>query len=49
MTKVGHPLDKCDWILLGLEIVDEADATVDMRELAQKKWKKRAKIMGLDL
>jgi len=35
--------------LLGLEIVDEADATVDMRELAQKKWKKRAEKMGLDL
>jgi CBS domain containing-hemolysin-like protein len=35
--------------LLGMEIVDEADATVDMRELAQKKWKKRAKKMGLDL
>jgi len=35
--------------LLGLEIVDEADKTVDMRELAQKKWKKRAEKMGLDL
>ena len=35
--------------LLGMEIVDEADATVDMRELAQIKWKKRAKKMGLDL
>jgi CBS domain containing-hemolysin-like protein len=35
--------------LLGMEIVDEADATVDMRELAQKKWEKRAKKMGLDL
>ena len=35
--------------LLGLEIVDEADATVDMRELAQKKWRKRAEKMGLDL
>ena len=35
--------------LLGLEIVDEEDATVDMRELARKKWKKRAEKMGVDV
>lgn len=33
--------------LLGLEIVDESDAETDMRELARKRWKKRAKQMGL--
>lgn len=33
--------------LLGLEIVDESDAEVDMRELARKRWRKRAKEMGL--
>jgi CBS domain containing-hemolysin-like protein len=35
--------------LLGLEIVDEGDETVDMRELARKQWQSRAKKMGLDL
>jgi CBS domain containing-hemolysin-like protein len=35
--------------LLGLEIVDEADETVDMQELARKKWRHRAIKMGLDL
>jgi CBS domain containing-hemolysin-like protein len=35
--------------LLGLEIVDEVDKTVDMRELAQKKWKARAEKMGVDV
>ncbi len=35
--------------LLGLEIVDESDTTVDMQELARKKWQARAKKMGLDL
>ena len=35
--------------LLGLEIVDEADKTVDMRELARKKWRKRAEKMGLKI
>jgi CBS domain containing-hemolysin-like protein len=34
--------------LLGLEIVDEGDETVDMRELARKRWKSRAEKMGLD-
>jgi CBS domain containing-hemolysin-like protein len=34
--------------LLGLEIVDEGDETVDMQELARKRWKSRAKKMGLD-
>jgi hypothetical protein len=32
--------------LLGLEIVDESDETVDMRELARKRWKLRAEKMG---
>lgn len=33
--------------LLGLEIVDEADKTVDMRALARAQWKKRARDLGL--
>jgi magnesium and cobalt exporter, CNNM family len=33
--------------LLGLEIVDEADATQDMQELARQEWRKRAKRMGI--
>jgi CBS domain containing-hemolysin-like protein len=35
--------------LLGLEIVDERDKTVDMQQLARKLWEKRAKEMGLDI
>jgi len=34
--------------LLGLEIVDELDKTVDMQTLARENWEKRAKTMGLD-
>lgn len=34
--------------LLGLEIVDEFDQTVDMQKLAREIWEKRAKKMGLD-
>ncbi len=34
--------------LLGLEIVDEGDKTIDMRELARRKWKHRSKDMGFD-
>lgn len=33
--------------LLGLEIVDESDPEVDMRELARKRWEKRALDMGI--
>jgi CBS domain containing-hemolysin-like protein len=33
--------------LLGLEIVDESDADIDMRELARKRWEDRAKQMGI--
>lgn len=33
--------------LLGLEIVDEADRTVDMRDLARERWRKRAGALGL--
>ena len=33
--------------LLGLEIVDEGDATSDMREYARRLWRKRARRMGL--
>lgn len=33
--------------LLGLEIVDETDSTVDMQELARRKWAERARAMGL--
>ncbi len=35
--------------LLGLEIVDEADAVQDMQELARQKWRERAKRLGLVL
>lgn len=35
--------------LLGLEIVDETDDSVDMRELARRKWRRRARKMGLDI
>ncbi len=35
--------------LLGLEIVDESDDTVDMRKLARRLWKQRAEKMGLDI
>jgi CBS domain containing-hemolysin-like protein len=32
--------------LLGLEIVDEADKTVDMRALARERWRERARSLG---
>ena len=35
--------------LLGLEIVDEADAVHDMQEFARQKWRERAKRLGLVL
>ena len=35
--------------LLGLEIVDEADAVNDMQELAREKWRQRAEKLGLVL
>ena len=35
--------------LLGLEIVDESDDTVDMQALARRKWRRRARDMGLDM
>ncbi len=35
--------------LLGLEIVDESDDTVDMQDLARRKWRKRARDMGVDI
>lgn len=34
--------------LLGIEIVDEADQTEDMRKLARRRWRERAKALGLD-
>ncbi len=34
--------------LLGIEIVDEGDETVDMQELARRRWKRRAEKRGLD-
>ena len=34
--------------ILGLEIVDEGDKTVDMQKLARRLWKQRARKMGLD-
>lgn len=33
--------------LLGLEIVDETDSTVDMQALARENWKKRARALGV--
>jgi CBS domain containing-hemolysin-like protein len=33
--------------LLGMEIVDETDTTVDMRQLARQQWEKRAKSLGV--
>ncbi|MGC6424707.1 MAG: hemolysin family protein [Lentimonas sp.] len=35
--------------LIGTEIIDETDAVVDMRVLARKQWKRRAKSMGLNI
>jgi len=35
--------------LLGLEIVDEADTSTDMREFARSQWEKRARKMGLPI
>ncbi len=35
--------------LLGMEIVDESDATPDMQVLARRLWKKRARKMGLEV
>jgi len=35
--------------LLGLEIVDEMDEHVDMQALARRRWKERARAMGLDV
>ncbi|WRQ48798.1 hemolysin family protein [Roseiconus lacunae] len=35
--------------LLGLEIVDEHDKSIDMQKLARKRWKERAKKMGLQI
>ena len=33
--------------LIGIEIIDETDAVVDMRSLARKRWKARAATMGI--
>lgn len=35
--------------LLGMEIVDESDEAVDMQALARRKWRRRAREMGLDI
>lgn len=35
--------------LLGLEIVDELDSTVDMQAMARKQWETRASAMGLNV
>jgi CBS domain containing-hemolysin-like protein len=35
--------------LLGMEIVDESDATEDLRKAARDKWTQRAKKLGLEL
>ncbi len=34
--------------LMGMEIIDETDDVEDMRSLARKQWKERARAMGLD-
>jgi hypothetical protein len=33
--------------LLGVEIVDESDKTVDMQVLARRSWERRARRVGL--
>ena len=35
--------------LLGIEIVDEIDAIEDMQKLARKKWRERAKKLGIEI
>lgn len=35
--------------ILGREIVDEADSAEDMRELARRRWRRRAERMGIDV
>jgi len=35
--------------VVGVEIVDETDETIDMQRLARQRWQKRAKAMGLIL
>jgi CBS domain containing-hemolysin-like protein len=35
--------------LLGMEIVDEADTDADMQRIARRRWKKRARTLGLDI
>jgi CBS domain containing-hemolysin-like protein len=34
--------------LIGIEIIDETDAVVDMRVLARKRWTERARAMGIE-
>lgn len=34
--------------LIGIEIVDEADTTVDMRQLARERWRERIRTLGID-
>jgi CBS domain containing-hemolysin-like protein len=34
--------------LIGIEIVDEADTTVDMRQLARQRWRERIQRLGID-
>jgi len=34
--------------LIGIEIVDEADTTVDMRQLARQRWRERVQRLGID-
>ena len=34
--------------LIGIEIVDEADTTVDMRQLARQRWRDRIQRLGID-
>ena len=35
--------------ILGMEIIDESDATEDMQKFARKLWQKRAKEMGIKI
>ena len=49
--KAGFKVDTDTFVdgqtLLGLEIVDEGDTTVDMQALARQLWHERARDMGI--
>ena len=48
MAPTSHQeLDVLSGTLLGIEIVDESDRTVDMQVLARRSWERRARRVGL--